>query len=260
MEIIVISIVAGICGTGLGGLLTVLLGSRSDQMISVFLSFAGGVMTSIVFFELIPEAKELSNTTITVVGLFLGIIVVLILNYILDRISNAGDKKAALHETYEDFYHGKEVITSKAKMLRSGMLMLVAIGLHSLPEGLALGAAGGHDVSLGLKLAFMIGVHNVPEGMAIAAPFTSGGVSKGKVVVLTLLAGVPTVIGAVIGVLLGSISDTTVALAFSIAGGAMLYVVYGEVLPQSMMMSKNRIPTITSLVGIVFGLVLTKIA
>jgi len=259
MEIIVISIIAGVCGTGLGGLLTVFFGARTDQMISVFLSFAGGVMTSIVFFELIPKAEELSNTAITVAGLLIGVIVVLFLNYILDSVSNTGHRKAELHETYEEFYHGGEMIRSKANMLRSGMLMFLAISLHTLPEGLALGAAGYHDASLGITLALIIGIHNIPEGMAIAAPLISGGLSKGKTVILTLLAGAPTVIGALIGVLLGGISDIAIALSFSIAGGAMLYVVFGEVLPQSMIMSKNRIPTISALVGIVFGLVLTKI-
>ena len=259
MEIIVISVVAGICGTGLGGLLTALFGTRTDKMISVFLSFAGGVMTSIVFFELIPKSEELSNTAITVIGLFLGVIVVLFLNYILDRISNSGHSKAELHETFEDFYHEREIITSKASMLRSGMLMFLVISLHTLPEGLALGAAGYHDASLGFTLAIIIGIHNIPEGMAIAAPLIAGGVNKDKTIMLTLLAGVPTVIGALIGVLLGGISDVTVALSFAIAGGAMLYVVFGEILPQSMIMSKNRIPTISALVGIVFGFVLTKI-
>ena len=259
MEVILISFVAGICGTGLGGLLTAYFGSRTDRMISVFLSFAGGVMTSIVFFELIPKAEQLSNTTVTVKGLFIGVIIVLILNNILDKISNAGHNKAELHETYEDFYHENEIIKSKANMLRSGMLMFLAISLHTLPEGLALGAAGYHDVSLGFTLAIIIGIHNIPEGMAIAAPLISGGVNKGKTVMLTLLAGVPTVVGALVGVLFGGISDTAVALSFSIAGGAMLYVVYGEILPQTMVMSKNRIPTISSLVGIVFGFVLTKI-
>jgi len=177
----------------------------------------------------------------------------------LDTISNAGHGKAQLHETYEDFYHESEIIKSKANMLRSGMLMFLAISLHTLPEGLALGAAGYHDVRLGLTLALIIGIHNIPEGMAIAAPLIAGGINKGKTIILTLLAGVPTVIGAVIGVLFGGISDIAVALSFSIAGGAMLYVVFGEILPQSMTMSKNRIPTISSLVGIVFGFVLTKI-
>jgi len=259
MEIIALSIVVGICGTGLGGLLTVFFGSRTDQMISVFLSFAGGVMASIVFFELIPEAEELSNTAVTVLGLLLGVALVLILNYILDRITSAGHNKTGLHESYEAFYHADGILTNKAGMLRSGMLIFLAIALHTLPEGLALGAAGGYDASLGLTLALIIGIHNVPEGMAIAAPLISGGLSKGKVVILTLLAGVPTVIGAVIGYMLGGISDTAVALSFAIAGGAMLYVVYGEILPQSIVMSKNRIPTISSLAGVIFGFLLTKI-
>jgi ZIP family zinc transporter len=151
------------------------------------------------------------------------------------------------------------MIARKSNMLRSGMIMLFAIALHNIPEGLALGAAGHYDASLGLALALIIGLHNIPEGMAVSAPLIAGGLSKTKSVVITLIAGSTTVIGAVVGVLIGGISDFAVAISFSIAGGAMLYVVLGEILPQSIVTSKDRIPTIFALVGIVVGVLFIEI-
>ncbi|MCL2480341.1 MAG: ZIP family metal transporter [Spirochaetaceae bacterium] len=253
------SILVGIIGTGIGGLITALFGTRTDKMISLFLSFAGGVMTSIVFFELIPEAEKLSNIAIIVIGLFIGVAMVLSLNTFIDKISNAGHKIIEPHETLEEFYHEREMISHTKNMLRSGMLMFFVIGLHNVPEGLAIGTAGNYNIDLSFRLAIIIGIHNLPEGMAISAPLISGGVNKWKSVFLTLLAGVPTVLGAIIGSLIGSISDIAVALSFSIAGGAMLYVVFGEILPQSMSIRKDRIPTIVLLIGIVFGQLLSKI-
>lgn len=258
MNIIVMSIIAGVAGMGVGGLLTVVFGSKSDKMVGIFLSFSGGVMISIAFAELIPEAIELSNITITIVGLFAGAVLVSALHYIMDFITTSGGK-SKMHETFAEFFHSGDVISKKSNMLRSGMIMLFAIGLHNIPEGLAMGAAGNYDARLGLTLAIIIGLHNIPEGMAVSAPLILGGLSKFKSVLITLIAGATTVLGAVIGVLLGSISDIAVALSFGAAAGAMLYVVLGEIIPQSIAMSKDRIPTIFAFLGLVIGLVFTKI-
>ena len=253
------SILAGIVGTGIGGFITAIFGTRSDKMVSIFLSFAGGVMTSIVFFELVPEAKKHSNTATIVLGLFIGVVMILILNYFIDKVSNTNTKIEKLHETFEDFYHEVEMIYQKKCMLKSGIMMFFVIGLHNIPEGLAIGTAGNYHKSLSITLALMIGIHNIPEGIAISAPLISGGLNKWRSVLLTMLAGMPTVLGAFIGVLIGSISDTATAISFSMAGGAMLYVVFGEILPQSINIRKDRIPTIVLLIGIVFGLLLSSI-
>ncbi|MCL2133855.1 MAG: ZIP family metal transporter, partial [Bacteroidales bacterium] len=225
MNIIVLSILAGVGGTGLGGLLTVIFGSRTDKMISVFLAFAGGIMTSIVFFELIPEALLHADVLITIAGLLTGIILVMLLENLIDRVSNFNIAKPKLHENYEDFFHVNEIITGRKSMLRSGIMMFFVIGLHNIPEGLAIGTACGCDLNMGATLALIIAIHNIPEGMAISAPLLSGGLKKVKTVILTMLSGLPTALGAFLGILFGTISNTALALSFSIAGGAMLYVV-----------------------------------
>ena len=259
MDIIFMSILAGVFGMGLGGLITAVWGSRTDKMISIFLSFAGGVMISIVLLELIPEAVEYSNTVITIIGLVIGAVMVMLLNDFLDKISSSNYIKPKLHESYTEFFHSEKIIANKRNMLRSGMVMFFAIGLHNIPEGLAMGAAGNHDAHLGFTLALMIGLHNIPEGMAIAAPLISGGLTKVKTVMLTFLVGVPTVLGAIAGVIIGNISDFAVALSFAMAGGAMLYVVFGEILPQSIVTNKDRVPTVCALVGVALGLLLIQI-
>jgi len=144
-------------------------------------------------------------------------------------------------------------------MLRSGMIMLFAIAQHNIPEGLAMGAAGVHDIRLGIAIAIVIALHNIPEGMAVSAPLIAGGLSKIKSVMLVVLVGATTAVGAVLGVLIGGISDTALALSFAIAGGAMLYVVLGEILPQSIVTTKDRVPTVFALVGSIIGMLFTEI-
>jgi len=235
------SLLAGVAGMGIGGLLTAFIGSRTDKMISVFLAFGGGVMTSIVLLELIPESIAHSNIAVTIAGLGAGAAMVWAFNYVIEKMPEPNADK------------------SKNSMLRSGILMLFAIGMHNIPEGMALGAVGYHEASFGVALAFIIGLHNIPEGMAVAAPLIAGGLSKTKSIALTLLVGATTVAGAAIGVAVGAISYIAVAVFFSVAGGTMLYVVFGEMLPQSIVSNNNRIPMAAALAGIIAGLLFTEI-
>jgi len=264
-QIILFSAIAGICGMGLGGLISaVLLKKPSENMICLLLSFAAGVMVSIVCFGLAPEAFELGGFVVSLLGLILGIVLIMGLNYLVDLITEIKGENLNLHKTHEELYHESQLINNPkdanvTRMLRSGMLMLIAIALHNVPEGIAIGAGGSFNFQLGLLLAIMITVHNIPEGMAIAAPLLAGGINKWKVVLLTSLAGATTLLGGLIGILLGSINEFAIALSLSAAGGAMLYIVFGEIIPQSVIMTKNRMAPIITLFGIIVGLVATKI-
>ena len=256
MQILLLTTMAGIIGMGLGGVVSALLGKISDKTMCWVLSFAGGVMISVVSFELIPEGIELAGKVIAIIGLILGIAVVAALNRILDKITIKNGDDLENHISQAGVYHGNN-LGGKPALLRSGLIMLVAISLHNLPEGIAIGAAGVHDIRLGMVLALVIALHCIPEGMAIGAPLIGGGMSKWKAVALTALSGVPTIIGGAIGIMVGGISDIALALALTGAGGAMFYVVFGEILPQSSIITKSRFTTFAALLGIIVGLLIT---
>jgi len=261
LKLILFSVVAGIIGTGLGGVITAFLGRWSDKITCIFLAFAGGIMTSIVCFGLAPEALKISNVYIVMAGLIMGVVIILVLNRLVDRVTHSREDKLKLHSTPQELYHEDDLITpnSKRTLLQSGTLMLVAIGLHNIPEGMAIGAGGIHDIQLGMLLALMIALHNIPEGMAIAAPLLAGGLSRKRIIFLTMLSGTPTLIGAILGIAIGGLSDTAIALSLSVAGGAMLYVVFGEIIPQAVAMRRDRIATMVTLAGIILGLLLAAI-
>lgn len=258
MDILLLTAMAGIVGMGLGGLVSALLGNISPKTMCWVLSFAGGVMISIVSFELIPEGIKLAGMPMAILGLLLGIAVVAALNWLLDRITIKNGDSLEAHISQAGVYHENNLIGSPT-LLRSGIIMLVAISLHNLPEGIAIGAAGTYDIGMGIILAIVIMLHCIPEGMAIGAPLIGGGIPKWKAVGLTALSGVPTMIGGAIGMLIGGISDTALALALTGAGGAMFYVVFGEILPQSSIITKSRLTTFAALLGIVVGLLLTSL-
>jgi len=260
MQIILYSAIAGILGMGGGGIVSAILLRRPSERITCWLlSFAAGIMTSIVCFGLMPEAVELAGGRIEapVAGLVFGVGIILVLNRVVDRITGSTGE---IHHTHEELYHQSSIIKNRTKMIRSGIIMLSALALHNIPEGIAIGAGGSHDEGLGVLIALMILLHNIPEGMAVAAPLLAGGISKLKVVLLTALCGFTTVIGGVIGVLIGEISDFAVAMSLAAAGGAMLYVVFGEIIPQTVVMTKSRAAPLITLAGVIIGLIIAQLA
>jgi len=273
MNIIFLSLIAGVVGMGFGSLITTIVGSRSNKMTSIFLSFSGGVMISLAFIELIPEAIDKSSVGIMLVGLCAGAALVYFSHEIVDKITNASSKSHShdshshshSHDSHESHDEFGELVSSvsaadgNSRMLRSGLIMLFAIGLHNIPEGLALGAAGAINPQIGLTLAVAIGLHNIPAGMAITTPLLIGGFSRYKAIGITLLAGSTTVLGAVVGVLVGGISDVAVAVSFAVAAGSLLYVVISETLPQAIVMGKSHLTAIFTFIGIVVGTVLIQL-
>ena len=141
----------------------------------------------------------------------------------------------------------------------AGIVMACAIALHNVPEGMTIGASyASNDAVMGsaaLLLAVLIGLHNIPEGMAVSVPLISGGMSKFKAVLITASSGIPTILGALLGFVLGEIGALGLALSLGFASGAMLYVVFGEILPQSILMYPSKLPAFSTIVGILVGLV-----
>ncbi len=105
-------------------------------------------------------------------------------------------------------------------------------------------------------MALVIGLHNIPEGMAVAVPLISGGMSKLRSLVITALSGAPTIMGALAGCFIGTIGPTALVLSLSFASGAMLYVVFGELLPESYLMWKSKLPAAAAIVGMLTGLIM----
>ena len=108
----------------------------------------------------------------------------------------------------------------------------------------------------GLVMAAVIGLHNIPEGMAVAVPLISGGMSRWRSVGITALSGAPTILGAVFGFFIGAISPTALVISLSFASGAMLYVVFGELLPESILMWKSKLPAALAILGMLTGLLI----
>ena len=262
--------IAGVVGTGLGGLIGAMLQKDSNRTVSLLLSFAAGVMLSVVCFDLITEAIETNvGVGVVILSIALGVAVIYVLNYLIDKNTNpevphidenhpktADDLDELIHSDHYKMHYARQ--DNKFALFVAGVVMASAIALHNVPEGMTIGASyasnNGVMGSSALVLAVLIGLHNIPEGMAVSVPLISGGMSKPKAVMMTALSGVPTMVGALLGFLIGDIGLLGLALSLGFASGAMLYVVFGEILPQAILMYHSKLPAFSVIIGMLVGL------
>ena len=267
--LILTTTLAGVVGTGIGGLIGALLQKDSNRMVSLLLSFAGGVMLAVVCCDLVTEAIHTQvGVWLVVLAIAVGVAVTYLLNHLIDRVANpevahidenhprtADDLKELIHSDHLEHHREND---NRFGLFVAGIVMACAIALHNVPEGMTIGASyASNDAvmsSAALLLAVLIGLHNIPEGMAVSVPLISGGMSKVRAVLITASSGIPTVLGALLGYLLGEIGAVGLALSLGFASGAMLYVVFGEILPQSILMYHSKLPAFSTIVGILVGL------
>ena len=279
-NIIWITALAGMGGTGLGGFVSCLFRKDSSRTVSLLLSFASGVMTSVVCFDLLTEALSsnpaAANVWLVVFGVLMGYVVIALLNAWIDRKTNhegahIDENHPRTADSLEELTHAnhfqehREGRQPRSGLFLAGLVMAAAIALHNIPEGMVIGASFARTAQAallnrgGITMAIIIGMHNIPEGMAVAVPLISGGMKKWKSVLITAFTGFPTILGAVLGFVLGAMGTTALAVSLSFASGAMLYVVFGELLPESILMWRSKVPAAATIVGMLTGLIIIYI-
>ena len=271
-----VTLISGAGGTGLGGLIGALFKSESNRTISLLLAFAGGVMTAMVCFDLLAEAEEAASQVtehgvlLVILAVALGVAVVYLLNHLIDRktrkeVSHTADADhPETHDDIDELVHAdhlnmhKRHHDSKLSLFVAGVVMACAIALHNIPEGMTIGASFAVSSDLmwgtGMIMAVLIGLHNIPEGMAVAVPLISGGTGRVRATLLTAACGLPTVLGAWLGFWLGDIGPLGLTMSLGFASGAMLYVVFGEIMPESYLIYRSKLPAFAVIVGLALGM------
>ena len=245
MNTAVLGLFFGTIGTTIGGIIGCSLKSQSDKFLSFILSFAAGLMMAVICFDLIPEALGLSQITEVIIGIVLGIIVMIFCDLIVDKIFS---KKIVLNQD-----------TNKVSnnLLKTGIIVSIGLAIHNIPEGLAIGSGFEASLKLGFSLAIAICFHDIPEGISMALPMKNGGMKAYKIMFYVILSGIATGVGALIGSIVGKISEQIIAIALSFAAGAMLYIVSGELIPESNSLYKGRISALGNMIGFIIGICVT---
>lgn len=205
LKITIIGLLAGIIGTGFGGVISAIFKSNVDKYLDFFMGLSGGIMLAVVTFDLMSESMDQMGVLYTVIFTFAGVLLTM---YIKTRLDVSKDMK-------------------------SGYLIFISIMLHNLPEGLAIGSSFMSAESLGMTLAIVIGLHNIPEGLAMALGLVGSKMKISKIIIFTVVAGIPMGIGSFLGAYFGGIFSSLIGVFLATAAGTMMYVVLEEIFPKS---------------------------
>ncbi len=205
LRITLIGLLAGVIGTGVGGVISAVFRKNVDKYIHFFMGLSGGIMLAVVVFDLMKESMVQMGVFYTVIFTFLGVLLTMYIKTKLDV----------------------------SKEMKSGYLIFISILLHNLPEGLAIGSSFMSTESLGMTLAIVIGIHNIPEGLAMALSLVGTKMKISKVILFTIIAGVPMGIGSFLGAYFGGTFSSLIGVFLAMAAGTMMYVVLEEIFPKS---------------------------
>lgn len=190
---------------------------NTDNVVSAACSFASGVMICISILDLIPESVKYLNgyfnsffvIFLCFVFIMIGIILSMVLDNYIDRVSNT------------------------ESLFKLGILSMIAIILHNVPEGIVTFIVSKNNIMLGISICLAIALHNIPEGISIAIPIYYSSNSKFKAIFYTFLAGLSEPFGAILTglFLVNFVNDIVLGLLFSFIAGVMIQIGSFKLLP-----------------------------
>ena len=250
---IIIGIMIPFLGTVLGASCVYLLKDKLNNRLEKFLlGFASGVMIAASIWSLLIPAIDLAKESMQIswlpasIGFLLGVVFLLILDYLIPHL-----------------HKDSEIQEGPKSNLKKTTMLILAVTLHNIPEGLAVGVvfagllAGNNIITLSGALALSIGIalQNFPEGAIISMPLKTEGLSKNKSFLYGVLSGIVEPIAAFLAILLTSLVTPILPYFLSFAAGTMIYVVVEELIPDSHTGTHSNL----SIVGVALGFVLMMI-
>jgi ZIP family zinc transporter len=216
----------GFLATALGALIALAMREISARVQDVMLGFAGGMMLAASSFSLLLPGLEAARShtesgtlaaLIVVFGLGLGVLLMLVLDNLVphehENVGRQGPQAERIHRVW---------------------LFVLAITLHNLPEGMAIGVSlSNGDLSVGLPLTSAILLQDIPEGLAVAMSLRATGLSAGKAALVAMGSGLMEPLGAMVGMGLSSGFALSYPISMGLAAGAMIFVVSHEVIPET---------------------------
>ncbi|MFT4343143.1 MAG: zinc transporter ZupT [Candidatus Woesearchaeota archaeon] len=238
-----ITIIAGL-STALGGLFPLFFKNFNRKILFFSLGMSAGVMVYISFVEMIPEAIQEVGFTLTNIAFFVGIIFMMVLDFLIPHKYIAENNVSA-----ED--------QKNNKFDRAGKFTALGIAIHNFPEGMIVFMSAMIDINLGIVLAIAVAIHNIPEGIAIAAPIYYATKSKIKAFMYCFLAGIAEPAGALVLALffINYFNPFILGLSLAFVAGVMIFISFDELLPISFKENHDHIAT----AGIFIGMLIMAI-
>jgi ZIP family zinc transporter len=224
-------------GTALGGVGLLALRAPTERVLDVLLGFTAGIMLAASVFSLLVPALDRGRLWEVVLGFGAGAMTVLALDRFVPHL-------------HLRFFERGRTAQPADPARKQAVLLLSALTIHNVPEGLAVGvafAAGGAD--LGVPIALAIGIQNIPEGFAAAAPLLRVGVSRRSAATVAALTGLVEPPAAFAALAAFEFATMLLPAGLAFAAGAMIYVVADELIPESHARGHERDATLALLGG-----------
>ena len=199
-----------------------------------------GLMLAMICFDVLPEALDKGRMDLVFCGITIGTL----LGICLDDLVEGLEKKC----------EGLKL----QNIGRTGLILALGIAIHNIPEGFALGTiAHTSSDSIG-RFAVILALHSIPEGIALAIPFKKANTALPILLGMACFLGGMMGIGAMLGYTLSGLSENLISTGLGIAGGIILYIVCGELIPESRKIWNGRWTTIATIIGLMAGILLLK--
>ncbi|MBQ4329960.1 MAG: zinc transporter ZupT [Lentisphaeria bacterium] len=247
---------AGIA-TGAGSCIAFFFKRTNTKFLSFALGFSGGVMIYISFAELLVESRaglitlygERPGALAAIGAFFAGIAVSMLIDRLVPNGENPHEVRAV--EEMDSPRHND-------RLLRSGMVFALAVGIHNFPEGMAVFISSLADPGTGISIAVAIAIHNIPEGITVSVPVYHATGSRKKAFVYSMLSGLAEPLGALAAWLIFApfLSTALLMLIFAAVAGVMVFISFDELLPLAEEYGEHHI----SIFGLICGMLVMAIS
>lgn len=225
--------------TTIGSLIGLAVRKPGPRFMGFTLGFSAGVMILVSFVELLPDSIESIGFLSAHLGFFLGMVSFFLIDLFIPH-DYAGQ---------HDHPGGAEA----DKLMHTGLLVALGIGIHNFPEGLATFAAALEDLHLGVAIAVAIAIHNIPEGLAVSAPIYAATGSRKKAFLWSFLSGVSEPVGAGVAalVLMPFLTPTVLGWVLAAVAGIMVAISLDEIMPVAKSFGTEHTP----ILGVITGMI-----
>lgn len=215
----ILSFLAGL-STVIGALIIFFDKRKNNKIVTISLSFAAGVMICVSLTDLLPNSYKMMldgtnvfpKVMLTLIFMVIGVIISMLIDKYLPSDYESKDNKG---------------------LYKIGIISMVAIILHNIPEGIATFITSSNNISLGITLSLAIALHNIPEGISIAVPIYHSTGSKLKAIMYALLSGMSEMVGSILAYffLAPLINEHVMAALYAIIAGIMIHISVYELIP-----------------------------
>ncbi|MGL4736457.1 MAG: ZIP family metal transporter [Cellulosilyticaceae bacterium] len=229
-------------GVLIGILLLYFFRLTNKRVIGMLFGCTSGIMMAMICFEILPEALSAKQDSMVLVGIIIGILLGIL-----------------MQEFSYEIEHRMEKRRHSGQGFGTGLVLLMGIGLHSIPEGFALGALAGTSPDTIGRFAMVLALHSIPEAIAIAIPFKMAGTKLHSLLWIPVGLGSIMGFGAVLGYVMSMTASHFITIMLGAAAGIILYIVCEELLPESRKVWNGRMTTLAIIAGILVGMTMLGI-